>query len=155
LNFQVFDDMPHVLVLFGSLCSSAKYAYRSIASFVKAVTSDKENAADATPVSDTGFQLPLEEHGIGTKELEEAVDAARADNPERLAHSTRVADEAHPDIERGSTGKYAKVADAFKRQGRKKVPSKNETLAFHAYQSTQPFNVRFSSLTLSSPATIL
>lgn len=32
---QIFDDMPHVVVLFGSLCASAKYAYRSIARFIK------------------------------------------------------------------------------------------------------------------------
>ncbi|SGY34354.1 BQ5605_C002g01619 [Microbotryum silenes-dioicae] len=64
VHLQIYDGMCHDLPLF-AFTTPAKYCYRAISSFVKFVTAD-ENESDvdgevlASPVSNTGMQLPLE-----------------------------------------------------------------------------------------------
>jgi hypothetical protein len=143
--------MPHVLVLFGSLCSSAKYAYRSIASFIKAVTTEEEDVADATPVSDTGVQLPLEEHAGDTKELNKALAAAELDNPGRLAQAEDMMNGVSPEVKgsrplkgdrRFSRKRGSLINTLKKRRHSSASPFKAKRVAALAYQSTQPSNVR-------------
>jgi hypothetical protein len=143
--------MPHVLVLFGSLCSSAKYAYRSIASFIKAVTTAEEDMADATPVSDTGAQLPLEEHAADSKELDKALDAAKADNPSHFAPAANNVNGVPPEMgggqrikpDRRSTRKRGSLLYTLKKGRNRSASSasKGKGVAARAYQSTQPSNV--------------